>query len=307
MRGGQVSGLIVPLITPFTGDGRVDLASLQYLVSKLAELGVDGFFAGSTTGEYTRLEKREVLAIAGVTLESSGGARVYAGATSDSTEESVRLGLALRDLGVDGLVVAPPYFLRPSRDGLIRHFVEIAVRTELPLILYNIPGAVGYELPPDVVAGAAREASNVVAVKATTYDLSYPRRLIRALEEAGVSVFSILPGLDDLILPYLALGASGAIVGLANAIPEVHRRLLDAWNEGNYGVALEEHQRLVDASSIYEAAQSIPCSVKALAIARGARIEPYCRMPDGRVPGEAIFRARQALSRIGVKPWREEG
>lgn len=301
--GGQVSGLIVPLVTPFTRDGRVDLATLQYLVSKLVDVGVDGFFVGSTTGEYTRLEAREVLAVAGVTLERAGDTQVYAGVTSDYTEHSVRLGLTLRDLGVDGLVAAPPYFLRPSEEKLVSHFVEIASRVELPLILYNIPGLVGYELSPRVVARAASEASNIVGLKATTYDMSYPRRVIAALEEAGVAAFSLLPGLDDLILPYLSLGGSGAIVGLANAMPEVHSALLSAWRDGDYAGALREHRRLAVAASIYEVAGSIPCSVKAALIARGARVEPYCRAPDGRVPDEAVARARSIMVHMGVEPW----
>lgn len=298
-----VSGIIVPLVTPFTSDGRVDLKSLAWLVDKLAEIGVDGFFVGSTTGEYTRLERRELLALAGVALEFSRGKMVFAGVSSDNTDFSVKLGLVLRDLGVDGLVVTPPYFLRVSQDKLVLHFTEIASRTEIPIILYNIPSLVGYELSPATVARAAYESSNIVGVKATTYDLSYPRRVIRELESLGVKGFSVLTGLDDLLLPYLDLGASGGIVGLANAIPEIHVSLYRSWVNGDYSGALDNHRKLVKASSIYDSSSGIPCAAKAMLEARGAPVKALCRNPDGRESNEVITLAKSLLSELGVKPW----
>ncbi len=299
----RVSGVIVPLVSPFTPDDKVDLKALSWLVSKLVESGVDGFFAGSTTGEYTRLEVKELLAVVGVTLEYSNGKIVLAGATSDSTAGSVKLGLVLRDLGVDGLVVAPPYFLRPTQDKLVAHFTEIASRTELPVVIYNIPALVGYEVSPAVIARAAYESSNIVGLKSTTYDMSYPRKVLAEIEMMGIKDFSILTGIDDLLLPYLDLGASGGIVGLANALPEIHVALYRSWIESKYVDALNHHRKLVRAARLYDLASSIPCAVKALLEARGAPIKATCRKPDGRETGEIITLARTILGDVGVKPW----
>ncbi len=299
----RISGVVVPLVTPLTPDDRVDLKALSWLVSKLVESGIDGFFAGSATGEYTRLEVMELLAAVGVALEYSNSKLVLAGATSDSTAESVRLGLVLRDLGVDGLVIAPPYFLRPTQDKLVAHFTEIASRTELPVIIYNIPSSVGYEVSPAVIARAAYESSNIVGLKATTYDMSYPRRVLAELESMGIRDFSLLTGVDDLLLPYLDLGASGGIVGLANAIPEIHVSLYRSWIEGDYAGALKEHRKLVRAARMYDFASSIPCAVKALLEARGAPVKAVCRKTDGREADEVITLARTLLGDLGVKPW----
>lgn len=299
----KLTGVIVPLATPFTDDERVDLKALAWLVDRLVESGVDGLFPGSTTGEYTRLRQSELLEIVGVTLEHSQGRPVLAGASSDSTGESVAIGRALRDLGVDGIVVTPPYFLRPTQDRLVAHFTEIASRTELPVVIYNIPSLVGYEVSPATVARAAYESSNIVGVKATTYDMSYPRRVMQELEALGVKGFSILTGLDDLLLPTLALGGSGGIVGLANAIPEIHVALRDAWNEGRHAEALTLHRKLLQAVRIYDKATGIPCSVKALLEARGAPVKAQCRKPDGRETQEVISLARAILVDLNIKPW----
>ncbi len=300
---GPVRGVIVPLATPFR-EGRVDLAGMAWLVEELARRGVDGFFVGSTTGEYTRLTEREVLAAASVVLEYSRDALVLVGVSSDSTERSVSLARSARDLGVDGVVATAPFFLRPPDSGLVRHFVDIAVKSELQLVVYNIPSAVGYEVPPDVVARAALESGGLVsAIKVTSYDMSYPRRLAAALERHGVPRFSVLAGLDDLLLPYLALGGDGGILGLSNVVPEVHVSLFKAWERGDYRAALEAHRKLVLLSSLYDLTPSIPCSVKAALRARGAPIDAYCRPPDGRVPSNTVEEASRILARAGVEPW----
>ncbi|WP_460125528.1 dihydrodipicolinate synthase family protein [Stetteria hydrogenophila] len=297
------AGVITPLATPLTADGKIDLKAFSWLVSKLAESGVDGFFVGSSVGEYTRLEPRELLALTGVALEYSGGKPVFAGATSDSTLGSVKLGLALRDLGVDGLVVAPPCFLRPPQDKLVAHFTEIASRTELPVIIYNAQSLTGYEVSPEVVARAAFESSNIVGLKASTYDLSYPRRVLYSVKSMGVKEFSLLAGHDDLLLPYLALGAFGGVPGLSNAVPEVHVGLYRSWVEGDYSKALNYHRALVEAARLYDIAGSPACAVKALLEARGAPVKAICRMPGERRPNGIIAAARALLVDMGVEPW----
>ncbi|RLG47967.1 MAG: dihydrodipicolinate synthase family protein, partial [Thermoproteota archaeon] len=240
----MVRGVVVPLVTPFRRDLSIDFDAVRWLVRRQAEAGVSGIFPYSTTGEFVHLTPDEGVELTRVVLEEVGGrVQVLPGIGANCTDASVELGLRMRNLGADGVIALPPFFFKPSREGLRLHFSRIAERVDLPVIVYNIPSATGVNIPVDLYAELAEEHSNVVGAKVTYDSVSYLRRLIQTVREVRRD-FSVLTGMDDLLLANLALGGDGGIMALANVAPQIHVSVWRAWEEGDLARAVSEFRRL---------------------------------------------------------------
>src|SRR5437867_335666 len=196
--------VLTAIVTPFDGDGAVDLRAFRRLASHLVGNGSDGLVVAGTTGEAPTLSDDERLALFAAAVDEVGDrATVVAGTGTYSTAHSVHLTEQADRLGVDGFLVVTPYYNKPPPRGIVAHFRAIAAVTDKPVVVYNIPSRVVLNIGPETLALLA-EIPNVTAVKQAYADIDQARRIV----ELGLDLYA---GDDDLILPFLEVGGSGGV------------------------------------------------------------------------------------------------
>ncbi|WP_392565522.1 4-hydroxy-tetrahydrodipicolinate synthase [Utexia brackfieldae] len=206
------TGSIVAIITPMTNDGNIDKVSLKKLVNYHLKSGTSGIVAVGTTGESATLDHHEHIEVIKLVLEyADGRIPVIAGTGANSTTEAINLTKQVENLGVKGCLTVTPYYNKPTQEGLYQHFKVIAENTELPQILYNVPGRTGCDMKPDTVARLA-SIKNIVGLKDATGDLS---RVYTTRRLVGDD-FILLSGDDVTFLEFLLLGGNGVISVTAN-------------------------------------------------------------------------------------------
>jgi 4-hydroxy-tetrahydrodipicolinate synthase len=197
--------ILTAMVTPFDGDLRVDHTRLAALAEYLLANGSDGLVVAGTTGESPTLSDDEKSAMFRTVVEAvAGKATVVAGTGTNDTRHSVELTRQAERCGVDAVLVVTPYYNKPPERGLLAHFRAVAGATSLPMIVYNIPGRCGVNLPPELLAELA-ETDNIVAVKQANPDLDELCRL------ADLSDIGVYAGNDDMLFDVLAVGGLGAI------------------------------------------------------------------------------------------------
>jgi 4-hydroxy-tetrahydrodipicolinate synthase len=223
----RLGTLLTAMVTPFAPDGSPDPAAAAKLANHLVEAGCDGLVVSGTTGESpttTDDEKRELVR---VVLEAVGDrARVIAGAGSYDTAHSVRLAKAAAAEGAHGLLVVTPYYSKPPQSGLIAHFAAVADATQLPVLLYDIPGRSVVPIESDTLRVLAKHP-NIVGVKDAKGDLHSGGQI---MAETGLVYYS---GDDALNLPWLAMGATGFISVISHVAAGQLRELLSAFGSGD--------------------------------------------------------------------------
>lgn len=301
MPGPRFYGVITPFITPFKEDLSIDVDAAKWLARYQAEHGVHGVFPNSTTGEFVHLKKEESIEITKAVLEEVGGkVWVIPGISTNCTEHSIELGRIFKDLGVDGVIVTPPFFFKVGRERLKLHFSRIAEKIDLPIIVYNIPATTGINIPVDLYVELAKEYNNIVGAKVTYDSLAYFRKLISSVKSVRKD-FAVLTGIDDFLLPVLMMGGDGGIMALANVAPQIHRAIYDAWTENNLAKAYEEYKKLLKLVRIYDIATSFPTSVKTSLKVLGAPIKPYVRPPLTPEPPENEEKIKKILEELKIK------
>ncbi|GAB3386257.1 4-hydroxy-tetrahydrodipicolinate synthase [Humibacter soli] len=232
---GQV---LVALVTPFTADGEVDWPGVEKHIDDVITGGADGIVVSGTTGETSTLTDPEKLRLVEVALEVAGGrAKVIQGGGSNETAHAIQLYRASEKAGADGVMIVTPYYNKPTQAGILTHFRLIADATDLPVILYDIPGRTGVPIKYDTILRAAKHP-NILAVKDAKCDLA---EVSRVLNNTDLLYFS---GADEYVLPELAIGASGLIGVTANIAPKPYRQIIDAVNSGDLATATAVHKKL---------------------------------------------------------------
>jgi len=210
-------GVIIPLITPFHDDLSVDWQGLRRLVDwAIEDLKMDGVVPCGTTGESPTLsheEHAEVIRV--VTEQVRRRVPVIAGTGSNSTREAVELTLAAKEAGVDATLQVCPYYNKPTQEGLYQHFNAVAQATDLPMILYNIPGRTARNIDPGTIIRLAAEVPQVIGLKDASADLHQAMEVLRGTDRAWFKVYS---GEDIMTYPLLCLGGDGAIAAVAHVV-----------------------------------------------------------------------------------------
>ncbi|MBN1432449.1 MAG: 4-hydroxy-tetrahydrodipicolinate synthase [Methanomicrobiaceae archaeon] len=210
-------GVYPALITPFKDNQNrdVDLEGLSSNIEFLISEGVHGIVPCGSTGESATLTFEEHEEVISKAIETSDGrVPVLAGTGSNNTAEAVRFTKAARDQGADGVLVLSPYYNKPNRSGLLKHYTILA-DLDVPVVIYNVPGRTGQNLPPDLIIELA-EHPNIVGIKEASGDLSQMSRIIEGTLDMD---FDLISGDDMLTLPLLAIGGSGVISVAANVEP----------------------------------------------------------------------------------------
>ncbi|MEX2467542.1 MAG: 4-hydroxy-tetrahydrodipicolinate synthase [Gemmatimonadota bacterium] len=235
-------GVGVALVTPFDADGGLDLDAFAEHANRMIEGGVDYIVPCGTTGEsatMTSAEQVEVIRTAA--RVANGRVPVLAGAGANATAEAVERSRAAAEAGADGLLSVAPYYNKPPQEGLFRHFERVAAATDLPVVLYNVPGRTSSNILPTTVLRLA-EIPNVVAIKEASGSLEQIGSLLRDRPDG----FLVLSGDDEITLPMLALGADGLISVVANEAPSETAELVHAGLEGDFARARSLHYQLLD-------------------------------------------------------------
>jgi 4-hydroxy-tetrahydrodipicolinate synthase len=207
-----LTGTFTAIITPFNADGSVDYSALRSLVQWQVASGVDGLVPVGTTGESPTLDVHEHIKVIATAVEAAAGkATIIAGTGANSTAEALELTREVLNAGVHATLQVTPYYNKPNAEGLYRHFSAVA-DLGLPVVLYNVPGRAGKEIPLEVVVRLATNP-NVTAIKEAAGSVDRVSAIRDACE------LTVLSGDDSLTLPMISVGASGVISVASNVIP----------------------------------------------------------------------------------------
>lgn len=234
----KYEGLYTALITPFR-DGVVDEKAFRALIDAQIEAGVTGIVPVGTTGESPTLSHREHSEVIRLAIEHAAGrCQVIAGTGSNSTAEAISMTREAAAMGADGTLQVCPYYNKPSQEGLYRHFKAVAECSELPVLLYNIPGRSGVEIAVGTVARLAADCPTVVAIKEAGGSVDRVNQLVQAVPDD----FGILSGDDGLTVPFIASGARGLVSVTSNVAPRQMKELVDAAlsGDGKLAAALQK-------------------------------------------------------------------
>ncbi|WP_256007300.1 4-hydroxy-tetrahydrodipicolinate synthase [Pedobacter deserti] len=252
-------GTGVALVTPFNADRSVDYDGLKNLINYLIDGKVEYLVSLGTTGEASTLNKEEKKKIWEFTAEINGGrVPLVAGIGGNDTAEVVHSIRSFNAIGYDGILSASPYYNKPTQEGIYQHYKAVSEATELPIILYNVPGRTASNMTAETTCRLATDFSNVVAVKEASGNFDQFNQIMRDKPEH----FMLISGDDPIALPMISLGAVGVISVVGNALPESFSRMIRLCLEGNYSEALPIHLDLIDFTRMIFA-EGNPAGVKA--------------------------------------------
>ncbi|MFT7476039.1 MAG: 4-hydroxy-tetrahydrodipicolinate synthase [Verrucomicrobiales bacterium] len=281
------------MITPFASDGSLDIEGAQKLAKWLVANGNDGLVIAGTTGESPTLTHDEQIELVGAVADAVD-VPVIAGTGSNDTRAAVELTERATAAGADAILSVTPYYNRPSQDGLVAHFRAIAASTELPIVLYDIPGRTGRKIDTENLILLAQEP-NIVALKDAAGNPAETAVVIAETDDA----FDVYSGDDGLTLPLLAVGAVG-VIGVATHWAAVEtKQMVQAFHEGNVIEATKLNQRLL-ASWDIETGDSRPNPIPSKVMMRLLGLPGgACRLPMGPEPAGLDDLCRKVLSNLG--------
>ena len=219
--------VLTAIVTPFNGDGSVNLEKFRKLAAHLVENGSDGVVVAGTTGESPTLSDDEKCELWAAAVETVGDrATVVAGTGTYATAHSVHLTERAHEIGVDGFLIVTPYYNKPPPRGIVEHFKAVAAVSDKPIVVYNIPGRVVVNIEPDTIAELA-QIPTVRAVKQANADLAQARRIV---EETGLALYA---GDDDLILPFLEFGGTGGVCVHTHVVGRQVKEMIRRYRHGD--------------------------------------------------------------------------
>ncbi len=286
--------VLTAMVTPFDGDGRLDVDAAAELARWLVDHGSDGLVVAGTTGEGAVLSDEEKVEL-WRSVREAVTVPVIAGTGTNDTAHSIELTEQATTTGVAGVLVVTPYYNRPSQAGLEAHFRATAAATHLPVLIYDIPIRTGRKVAHDVLVRVAHDVPNIVGIKDAALDVAASARLAAAVPEG----FEIYSGNDDQTLPLLSIGAVG-LIGVATHWAAPHfAEMITAFRKGDVDRAREVNTRLFE-SYDFETSDAAPNPLPAKAMMRVLGLPVgECRLPMGPAPDGLEERARAVLANLG--------
>ncbi len=292
-RGELFAGVTVAIVTPFK-NGDIDWDELGKLVDWHCEQGTDALAPCGTTGESPTLthdENEKVVAF--VCERARGRTKIMAGTGSNSTSEAIRMTKAAKRAGANGTLQVGPYYNKPSQEGYFRHFAAIADATDLPIVVYNIPGRTASNILPETLARMAEKCPTIVAVKEATGSLD------QASSVAALSDLTILSGDDSLTLPLMSIGGKGVVSVVGNIVPRDMMALVKAFAAGKFDEALQWHRKLFPLCRDMLSVSTNPIPLKAAMKLLG-RGNGEMRLPMYPLDAVGEAKVRQTLVNYGL-------
>jgi 4-hydroxy-tetrahydrodipicolinate synthase len=285
--------VITAMVTPFGVDGKLDVAAIAPLANHLVNLGNDGIVVNGTTGESATVDDDEKLTVLQEVINAVGGkAKVIAGVGSNDTAHSIRLAKDAKRVGADASLIVTPYYNKPSADGLYAHFIAVTEATDLPVMIYDIPGRSAIAIPKDVMMRLA-EHPLILANKDARADLAFSTEMIR---NSGLQWFS---GDDILNLPMLSIGAHGFVSVCGHLVADRLKQMRDAFVSGNIETALKLNQDLVP---VYTSVMSTIPGVMAVkaALSLQGHLKNVVRLPLVPANEKQITELKRGLTEGGI-------
>ena len=284
-------GTFTALVTPFNEDGSVDYGAFRSLVQWQVESGVEGVVPVGTSGESPTLDVKEHLKVIEATVEAvAGRAKVIAGTGANCTAEAIALTREVKGIGVDASLQVTPYYNKPNAEGLFRHFSAVA-EIGVPVVLYNVPGRSGKEIPLEVVARLSSNP-NIAAIKEAGGSVDR----VSAIRE--ICDMPVLSGDDNLALPMISVGAQGVISVVSNVIPSEFSAFIRDALAGKMAEASLFHTRYY---TLFKSMflDTNPICVKT-ALAMMGRVGPAFRLPLCEPTDEIAAKLRATLEAYGL-------
>ncbi|MFZ5824807.1 MAG: 4-hydroxy-tetrahydrodipicolinate synthase [Bacillota bacterium] len=288
--------LVTAMVTPLRPDLSVDLAQAAALARFLVEQGSQSLVVAGTTGESPTLSTEEKLGLFRTVKEAVGDrAAVIGGTGSNDTAASVALTQQAAATGLDGVMAVVPYYNKPSQEGMYQHFRAIAGATDLPVMLYNVPGRTGANLGVDTVARLA-DLPNVLAIKEASGNFDQATEIIRRLPH-----LALYGGDDGLTLPLLSIGAVGVVSVAAHIAGPVMREMIEAYLCGHRIRAMELHLALADLNrTLFIASNPVP--VKEALSLIGLEVGPV-RPPLSPLTGPERAEVSRCITQLQSQLW----
>ncbi len=284
-------GVLPAIITPFRRNSAmdVDLEGLRSNIEFLIGQGVHGIVPCGSTGESATLSFEEHDRVISETIDVvNGRVPVLAGTGSNNTAEAVALTKNAKELGADGVLVISPYYNKPNRSGLVKHYTILA-DLDIPVVMYNVPGRTGQNLLPDMVIELASHP-NIVGIKEASGDIGQVSRIIEGTLDED---FLVISGDDAITLPMLAIGGAGVISVAANVEPGRMVSMFEYFCDGDLEMALDIHYEL---SPLFRAMfiDTNPIPVKKAVELRGMAAGPV-RLPLDELDAQKTHALKEVL------------
>lgn len=266
------TGSGVALVTPFDVSGKIDVMALRKLVQLQINGGTNFLVVQGTTGESPTLSQSEKQIVLDTVIdENNGRLKIVYGVGGNNT---MAVGELLKQVpqGVDGILSVSPYYNKPTQRGIIEHYTYLSKCTDLPIIIYNVPGRTGSNVLPETTLALA-QLDNMIAVKEASGNMEQIMDIIRQRKAS----FGVLSGDDNLTMPLIAAGADGVISVVANAFPELFSAMVNASMKGDLLHARAAHYELFSITKMFFE-EGNPGGVKVALAARGI-MEEYMRLP----------------------------
>ena len=292
----RLKGMGVALITPFKEDNSVDYDALLRLVDYQVQNGTDFLCVLGTTAETPTLTKEEKEKVKRTVIERvNGRIPILLGVGSNSTQAVVDT-LKNDDMtGVDALLVVVPYYNKPSQEGIYQHYKAVAEATDLPIVLYNVPGRTGVNMTAETTLRLARDFKNIVAIKEASGNITQMDDIIKNKPED----FDVISGDDGITFPLITLGAVGVISVIGNAFPREFSRMTRLALQGDYNNALTIHHKFTELFSLLFV-DGNPAGVKAMLNMMGM-IENKLRLPLVPTRITTYEKMRSVLDSLNIK------
>ena len=239
-------GTGVALVLPMFEDGSIDYEGYKRQVQRMIDGGVKALLVNGTTGEPATIDIEDEFELTKITVEMAKGTgvKVIVGAGSNYTAQAIRKAKFNAEAGADANLVVTPYYNKTSQRGLIEHYKAVAAISDLPLIMYNVPGRTGMKISVDTVVELAK-VPNIVAMKDATDDIAYAMEVLTRTKDMDFDLYS---GCDDNILPFIAAGGKGVISVLSNLYPRETEMFAQAALKGDLELARKMAYDLNDVS-----------------------------------------------------------
>ena len=286
----------VALITPFKTDGSVDYPALTRMVDHLLTNGADFLCVLGTTAETPTLTTEEKNEIKRIVVERvNGQIPIMLGCGGNNTQAIID-SLKTDDFtGIDAILSVVPYYNKPSQEGIYQHYKAIAESTDLPIVLYNVPGRTGVNMTAETTLRIARDFKNVIAIKEASGNITQMDDIIKNKPEN----FDVISGDDGITFPLITLGAVGVISVIGNAFPKEFSRMTRLALQGDYANALKIHHSFTELFSLLFV-DGNPAGVKAMLNAMGM-IENRLRLPLVPTRITTFEKMRQILQELHIK------
>lgn len=227
-------GVGTALITPFNKENEIDFYSLKKIIDHQLKNKVDALIVLGTTGESPVISEEERRKLVSTVVEQAlGKAKIIVGTGTNDTKKVVKLNKMSKDLGADGVLIVNPYYNKGSQESLVEHYKYISEKSDLPIILYNVPSRTAMNMLPETILKIHEQCKNVVAVKEASGNISQIANLIAMKPDT----LSVLSGNDDQTLPIMALGGDGVVSVFSNAFPGQFKSLTEALLSGDISKA----------------------------------------------------------------------